>query len=161
MTGFHTYSRQIPSTEHTGMIAPHTCGVILRVGTESDHDRLTLLQRLQPVQTPPAHGTLAHHARSSRGLGCGVLCAGRRCSVACAITAGWESRRHVAGVLVVAQRRETASAHAGSSSNGAEGDGGRHAPSGRAAGVARWAEKCRAGISTPPASSLQMSLPIE
>ncbi len=76
--GTHVSRHLSPSTEHTGRIAPHIYGVILRVGTERHHDRLILLQRLPPVQTPPAHGTLARHARWPRGLGCGLLRAGLR-----------------------------------------------------------------------------------
>ena len=57
--GTHVSRHLSPSTEHTGRIAPHTYGVILRVGTERHHNRLILLQRLPPVQTPPAHGNLA------------------------------------------------------------------------------------------------------
>ncbi len=72
----HVSSHLSPSTEHTGRIAPHIYGVILRVGTERNHDRLILLQRRQPVQTPPAHGNLARHARPPRGLGGGLLRAG-------------------------------------------------------------------------------------
>ncbi len=123
------------------MIAPHTCGVILRVGTERDHDRLILLQRWPPVKTPPAHGTLARHARWPRGLGCGLLRAGLRCGVACGVAAG---DRHGAGVLVVAQRRDAADT----------------TPISGGCGRCTMAWGVRTGIPSSPASRLQRSLPI-
>src|SRR5262249_55858698 len=40
-------------THHTGVIKPGKLGLIIRIGTQIDHDHLSTLQLLKPADAPP------------------------------------------------------------------------------------------------------------